>query len=101
MSWDMMIQDCIMVLEKQLAITSGKIAARSRAWPEVRVRQAIYYWLYYQHGWSYSAIGRYFGVDHTTVNHGVKTARKHMRTDSAVEMSLKILSAYAGAKDLL
>ena len=53
------------------AMTMDDIRARSRLAPIVLARADCMRRLRFEKGWSYPRIGRFFGMDHTTVMHNV------------------------------
>lgn len=55
-------------------VTADEILGRGRARDVTAARFQVY-WVLRQSGWSYPAIGRALGRDHSTVRHGVEQAR--------------------------
>ena len=53
-------------------ITMADIKSRSRLAPIVQARGDCMRRLRFDKGWTYPRIGRYFGLDHTTVQHHIK-----------------------------
>lgn len=63
-------------MANEYELTREELLARSRQRPNVEARWLLIMRLRDELGLSYSAIGQFIGLDHTTVMHGYKRARE-------------------------
>ena len=64
----------VAVVADETGISVEAIAGRDRHAPIAAARHAVWTRLRVEHGWSWPAIAREFGRDHTTVMYGVRRA---------------------------
>ena len=71
-------------------ISEAEIMGRSRKMDYCTARHIIWYFLYEEKKWSLSRIGRFFGRDHNTVNHGIKDVELYRSVPSYEEQRIML-----------